>query len=88
MLSELSKEECDRIVKRLGCARQNLKWVVDNFQTLKREYANEYIAVCNGQVMASGTRRNLVQKEAVKKVPDPDCITIKKIEPEKKVLIL
>jgi len=84
----LSKEERSRAAKILESTQRNMNWIADNFSTLKEEYPNEYIAVCNGQVLVSGTSKRQVRERAEEKVRDPDRITVKKIEPEKRTLIL
>ena len=85
---ELDKEELDRAIKVLEHTKNNLNWIAENFSTLKLQYSGEYVAVCNNEVVASGTRRKSVQEEALREIQEPDCITIKKIEPKKRLLIL
>lgn len=84
----LSKDELDQASKILESTRKNLSWIADNFSILRKDYPNEYIAVCDGQVLVSGTSKGLVRERAGEKVTDPDRITVKKIEPERRVLIL
>ena len=84
----LSKDELDHASKILESTQKNLSWIADNFSTLKKGYPNEYIAVCDGQVLVSGTSKGLVRERAEEKVTNPDRITVKKIEPERRALIL
>ena len=88
MRKALGKGEYDRVVEMLESTHRNLSWIADNFSTLKKEYPNEYIAVCDGQVIVSGASKKWVQERAEERVQEPNRITVKKIEPEKKALIL
>ncbi len=83
-----SKKDLSRVIKRLEYRKENIRWIAKNFSTLKTEYPNKYIAVCDGRVVASGTRKKIVREKALKENPKPDCIMIKKIEPKERLLVL
>jgi len=84
----LSERNLSWAVKRLEYRKKNLHWIAKNFSTLKTEYPNKYIAVCDGQVVASGTRKRIVREKALKENPEPDRVMIKKIEPKERLLVL
>ncbi len=49
----MPKKERKKLVSSLKTAEDNMKWLVDNYDRLKRKYRESWVAVHDGKVVAA-----------------------------------
>ena len=77
------------MLKEINNFEEDSKWFYDNINLLrKRKLSNQFVAIKNKEVIASGKDINLVIKQVQSKGENPSYIVIEYIYPEGTVILL
>ncbi|MDD5778707.1 MAG: DUF5678 domain-containing protein [Candidatus Thermoplasmatota archaeon] len=82
--SQTSDEEMQMFAR----YRQDSRWLMDNYGRIKREYANRYIAVKDGEIIESGDTSSQLFASLRRRREDLRTVLIEFIPPEDRILVL